>query len=271
MRCRRPFPAAPHWGRRWQRKPGSCRETVLPLGVSGRQHRGMAMGEAVLAMISGLGGAGLAGGATLWIQQMKRRDDAAAASIAAERAEAAAVAAATRAEQSAALAAERAARQAAADLERAEAKTALEVLATARVALRAWSTHLQHVLTALRSQADVDAVEYRQQVSADIRELSGALYRIPPIAYPAPDQYSGGRRGPFVTEVEHVSMQVQVLVADRASISTEDVARQARAVRDTFKHASGFLVAAAEQVSGVAVPSQTRSSERRPSRPLGRD
>lgn len=232
------------------------------------------MGEAVLAMISGLGGAGLGGWAALWVQRAKRRDDAAAAAIAAERSEAAAVAAAQRAEQAAVLAAERAERQAvlaaehaerqavlaaeraerqtAVAVQAAEDKAALEVLATARVALRAWSTNAQRVLAITRSRGELDVGEYRRQVLSEMRELTEALYRIPTRAYPTGRGNSTANGRAFVEQVEEVAFEVSALL-EGTPPSAEEISMQLNRVRNTYSRVSNFFLKAVEEVTEVPV------------------
>ncbi|NEB57005.1 hypothetical protein G3I48_32725 [Streptomyces griseus] len=236
----------------------------------------MASTEAILALVSGLGGAGIGAGGAIWVQRAKRRDDAAAASLAAERAEAAAVAAAAQAERQAAQAAELAERQAAllaaqaerqavlvaerserlaaAAVKKAEDAAALEVLATARSALRAWSTNAERVLGALSSRSDVRAYEYSLQATAEMKELTAALFRIPPQAYLDAAQGEQTATRSFISSVEEVALAVSLMVSSTTPMTDTEIALMLRRVHDTRDHVSRYFLRAVEKVTTTPVP-----------------
>ncbi|MFI0976375.1 hypothetical protein ACH4SP_05015 [Streptomyces sp. NPDC021093] len=132
----------------------------------------MAMTEAILAMASGLGGAGIGAGGALWVQRAKRRDDAASAAAA-----------------------------------RADTALAVEVVATTRAAARAWWTNVQRVLVSLEAERAVDAQQYEEQVRAELREFTTALYRIPGIAHPH-DGVPVLLQRPWADLMTHVSLRL---------------------------------------------------------------
>ncbi|MEU8679253.1 hypothetical protein [Streptomyces sp. NPDC048560] len=251
----------------------------------------MALTEAILALVSGLGGAGIGAGGALWVQRAKRRDDAVAASLAAERAEAASVAAAERAERQAALAAElaerqavlladqaerqavlvaeRAERMAAVAVKKAEDAAALEVLATARVALRAWSANAERVLAALRSRSDVGAYEYSVQAMAEMKELTAALFRIPPQAYLDDDDVRPTDTRSFISSIEHVALAVTQMVSSPNPPTDGDIYLMLRQVHNARDLVSRYFLKAVERVTGTPVPPNLarHSSNRLPRRP----
>ncbi|MFE6985763.1 hypothetical protein [Streptomyces griseus] len=236
----------------------------------------MALTEAILALVSGLGGAGIGAGGAIWVQRAKRRDDAAAASLATERAEAAAVAAAARAERQAAqaadlaerqaalladqaerqavLVAERSERLAAVAVKKAEDAAALEVLATARSALRAWSTNAERVLAALRSGSDVGAYEYSTQAIAEMKELTAALFRIPPRAYLDADQGEQADTRPFISSIEEVALAVTLMVSSTTPVTDTEITLLLRRVHATRDHVSRYFLRAVEKVTRAPVP-----------------
>ncbi|MFJ8770509.1 hypothetical protein [Streptomyces clavifer] len=131
----------------------------------------MALTEAILALVSGLGGAGIGAGGALVVQRAKRRDDAAAAAAAAYHADAA---------------------------------LASEIVATARAEIRAWWTNAQRVLSSLEAERRVSAAEYEAQVLEELKAFTTAFYRIPTSVHPEQAELQLPRSfADLVTQVSH--------------------------------------------------------------------
>ncbi|MFD9412036.1 hypothetical protein ACFWBN_34190 [Streptomyces sp. NPDC059989] len=180
----------------------------------------MAMAEAVLALISGLGGAGLGAAGALWSQRAKRRDDAAAASIAAGRA---------------------------------ENELLLETVATARAAVRAWRTNAHRALAELEAGRAVDAEQYDAEARADMKEFTEALYRL---AGRVQLNGRGAYQRPFADLMTESSRRI-IEAAHRhaqAPLSTAEIEALAAGVREVHSEIARHLVRNAEAVTGQVIP-----------------
>jgi hypothetical protein len=184
----------------------------------------MAMGEAVLAMISGLGGAGIGVLGAVWVQGTKRRDDAIAAALANSRVDQALV---------------------------------LETVATARVALRTWWTNAQRVLADLDAGREVNAKQYQEEVQAELKELTTALYRLagrswhPHDARLDPHQLP---RADLLTETAHRIIDATHRRA-LGAVAAEEVAVLATEARETHRVIAAYLVKTTEVLTGGQTPS----------------
>ncbi|MGW6877306.1 hypothetical protein ACWGHA_33795 [Streptomyces xanthophaeus] len=180
----------------------------------------MAMTEAVLALISGLGGAGLGAAGALWTQRAKRRDDAVAASVAAGRT---------------------------------ENELLLETVATARAAVRAWRTNAQRALAELEAGRPVDATQYDAEARADMKEFTAASYRL---AGRVQLNGRGMHQRPFADLMTESSQRI-IEAAHRhvqAPLSTAEIEAQAVSVRDVHSEIALHLVRNAEAVTGQEIP-----------------
>ncbi|MFD7026459.1 hypothetical protein ACFWAR_00245 [Streptomyces sp. NPDC059917] len=170
----------------------------------------MAMGEAILATISGLGGAGFGVAGALWVQRAKRRDDAAAAAVAADRA---------------------------------ERVLLLEIVATARVAVRAWWTNAQRILADLEAGRAVNAQQYEEEVRVELKEFTTALYRLSGRGQP-----DDATLGPYQRPLADVLTESARHIVDAAhrhaegAVGSEEVAALATAGRETHRKIAAHLV-----------------------------
>ncbi|MFJ2078523.1 hypothetical protein OH797_30905 [Streptomyces anulatus] len=221
----------------------------------------MAMVETIFAAVSGLCGASLGAASTLLVQRARRRDDAAAASLAAERSAQAAREAAEReasqareaAEHERALAIQAYFREA----ERADAKEkaaasalTVEMLATARVAARMWLITAERAIRDLQQGHAVDPERYDEQLQAELKEFTSTLYRIATrhLGHPAL-----GRSNRALVELlsetsQHLRDALRINVGARLPESElDDLVQDARHV---FGMANAYLVDNTEAITG---------------------
>ncbi|MCX5387445.1 hypothetical protein [Streptomyces sp. NBC_00083] len=199
--------------------------------------------EAVLAMISGLGGAGLGAGGALWVQRAKRRDDAVAATIAAQRAEGAAAAAADRIRAEAAAAARKA-----------EQELVLETVATARVAARVWWTSAQGMLAGIAAGREVDVEQYRAESRAELREFTEALYRL--AGRDAADRSVDGRYQRAFADLLTASSQHIIDAAHRHArqpLTNEETAVLLREAEEAHSAIAAYLLERTGSITGRQV------------------
>ncbi|MGW1116903.1 hypothetical protein ACWD5B_07310 [Streptomyces tanashiensis] len=159
----------------------------------------MAMLETILATVSGLGGAGLGVGGALLVQRAKRRDDT-------ELAESSARRDAARAEATA---------------RRAEEQLTLEILATARVAARGWLIAAERAINDLQHCQTVDAERNDEQIQAELKEFTTALYRVPPRW--TPNGWLGGSpvSRPLVEQLSEMSLLLRNVLHSSQPARTE--------------------------------------------------
>ncbi|MFF9428415.1 hypothetical protein [Streptomyces sp. NPDC014746] len=175
----------------------------------------MVMLEAILATVTGLGGAGLGAAGALLVQRAKRRDDASAARTGVEQAE--------------------------------QART-LETIATARVAARAWLTAAQYMAADLQNGRIEEARRYAEQLESAYGEFVSALYRMPahqlprstaprPVNRPQPWRFAepSSAERPFADELAEVSQLFREAFHQRAQpqmqqADLDSLQAQARAI-----------------------------------------
>lgn len=194
----------------------------------------MAMAEAVLAMISGLGGAGIGVGGALWAQRVKSRDDRAAADTAARLS--------------------RQAEQAAAHRARAQQREELagEIVATARFGARSWWTSVQRILGDLQAGRSVDARAYDDQLQLEILEFSSAMYR-----FAATGSYADtpGLR-PLVDLLTETGHQIRnaVYISAEGGTPAQTYSELLESARDTYRQMNAYLVWQTEALTERTLP-----------------
>ncbi|MEV7521730.1 hypothetical protein [Streptomyces sp. NPDC091371] len=176
----------------------------------------MAMAETILATISGLGGAGLGAAGALLVQRAKHRDDATAAAVAADRAD--------------------------------DALT-LEIIATARVAARAWLTISQHVIADLQNGRAVDAQRYDDQLQAEYKEFTSALYRLGG-RLPTTRQSSGPVSGPLADQLSESTQRIRDALygSTGTAVLHAELAELRSQVSTAYSAVNTFLVRGTEAV-----------------------
>ncbi|MGW8364547.1 hypothetical protein ACWGK1_28785 [Streptomyces wedmorensis] len=203
----------------------------------------MAMLETILATASGLGGAGLGAVGALLVQRAKRRDDTELAESAARRDTELAEAATRRAEE----------------------QLTLEVLATARIAARGWLIAAERAINDLQHRQTVDADRYDEQIQAELKEFTAALYRVP--GRWTPSGWLGGSpvSRPLVEQLSEMSLHLRnVLYSSQpARAELESTLSRARALHQEINTLLiGNTEAVTEQpfptIAAAAPPSNRR-------------
>ncbi|MFI8198575.1 hypothetical protein ACIF6K_18905 [Streptomyces sp. NPDC085942] len=187
----------------------------------------MALTEAILALVSGLGGAGIGAAGASLVQRAKRRDDAAAAAAAADRAEAA---------------------------------LASEVVATARAEIRAWWTNAQRVLGSLQGGRCLSAAEYEAQVREELKGFTSAFYRIPVRVHP--ERTGSPRPRSFADHVTAVSNRIVEAVhrGESGRVAGGELADLWNEGFAAHREIAFYLVRCAENASGRPYPAGSAGS-----------
>ncbi|MFD3948016.1 hypothetical protein [Streptomyces sp. NPDC058579] len=175
----------------------------------------MAMGETIVAAVSGVSGAGIGALAALLVQRAKRRDDADAAEIA---------------------------------VNRAQGEVQLEIRATARATARAWLTCADRVISDLEHGRTPEAQRSEELLEAELKELTTALYRFTgrehallPIAPPSPESPRRPSLPERATDVSH-RLREAVHGGTDASLSRGEAEAVRTEVRLTYDAINHYLV-----------------------------
>ncbi|MFJ9811121.1 hypothetical protein ACIRTB_23130 [Streptomyces sp. NPDC101158] len=219
----------------------------------------MAMWETILATVSGLGGAGLGAASTLFVQRAKRRDDAAAAALAAQRS---AEAAREAAEREAGLAREAFVRETErADKAAAEAESSLtlEMIATARVAARLWLITAERAISDLQRGQAAAGERYDEQLQEELKEFTSTLYRLSARRRLPNQRHPELGTGGNVVLVELLSETSQYLrdalrISADARLPPNELEVLLWKARDAFQTANAYLIDSTEAIAGRQVP-----------------
>ncbi|MER6350115.1 hypothetical protein ACWC10_36880 [Streptomyces sp. NPDC001595] len=211
----------------------------------------MAMLETILATISGLGGAGIGAASTLLVQRAKRRDDAAAAALAADRAA-----------EAAREAAEREAARSREAAKAAESELTLEILATARVAARAWLIASERAIVDLQRGRAANPEPYDHQLQAELKEFTSALYRLAGRQLPYGGDATHALHGtpPLVEQLSETSQRLRDVLHTSTEVrppqnELDDIRRSAV---QTFYTANTFLIRNTKELTGQPFPDVAR-------------
>ncbi|MEU8772031.1 hypothetical protein AB0C94_34455 [Streptomyces griseus] len=224
----------------------------------------MAMLETILATISGLGGASLGAASTLLVQRAKRRDDAAAATLATDRAAEAAREAAELEAARIFANQEREAAQSREAAKAAESELTLEILATARVAARAWLITLERAIVDLQHGRAAGPAAYDHELQTELKEFTSALYRLAGRRLP----YRG--RGdeteplhgasPFVEQLSEISQRLREVLhtSPESRPPQNELDDIRRSAGHTFYTVNNFLIRNTAVLTGQPFPDVAR-------------
>ncbi|MHA5049906.1 hypothetical protein [Streptomyces sp. SD15] len=233
----------------------------------------MAMLETILATVSGLGGASLGAASTLLVQRARRRDDAAAATLAAERSAQAAREAAEREASHAREAAEceatraieaylRESERADETRKAAESAITLEMLATARVAARVWLITAERAISDLQQGHAADPERYDEQLQAELKEFTSTLYRLATrdlryLGNSTRGQQDNRALVELLSETSQHLRDALRINAD-ARLPRNELDDLFRKARDAFQTTNAFLVGNTEAITGRRIPDVER-------------
>ncbi|MFG2351585.1 hypothetical protein [Streptomyces phaeochromogenes] len=131
---------------------------------------------------------------------------------------------------------------------------AFVVVVTARSAARAWWTNVQRVLATLEAGRGVDAEQYEEQVLAEIREFTNALYQIPGRKAPADDASTSVVR-PWADLMTRTSLHLigSIHWQARSELQAgelEELRREGEAIHRVISY---YLVQLTEEIGGGRV------------------
>ncbi|MFB8402143.1 hypothetical protein [Streptomyces sp. NPDC055912] len=180
----------------------------------------MAMLETILATVSALGGAGLGAAGALLVQRTKRRDDTALAESAAHRV---------------------------------EEQLTLEILATARVAARAWLIAVERAINDLQRQQQVDVERYDEQIHMELKEFTSALFRM--AARRAPSSWYEGSpvSRPLVDQLSEMSLHIRNVLRSSQPSQVELESTLSRA-QTLYQVINELLIVNTEAFTGQPFP-----------------
>lgn len=184
----------------------------------------MAMGETIVAAVSGISGAGIGAFAALRVQRAKRRDDAEAVSAAQQRA---------------------------------DTELTLEILATARAAARAWFLFVEQTLAGLEGgRSRPSDLELMVQVRNEVQACADPLYRLagrPKLPYEKDERAAD--HPPFVDSLTEISNEVLRLVVRHAETPATSYELQALSSRALVlrRNISDFLIKMTEAATGQTI------------------